>query len=414
MSDGHHILSLDDPVHQIDPLTSTHVEGPLLRRYGPIVPVTLSDGVRAWAAVDDRASRIVLESHPQLSKNPANWDAYRRGEVPAGWPLLSVIVADSMLNSDGLDHLRLRRLVAFAFTPPRVKALTPMVEWIARDLLDDLAATPDGQPIDLKDRLAFALPMRVICELFGITESATQQTLRDQYRTMLSVEVSSLEREDAAIGVKDQMRAVVARRRVAPGDDLTSVLIGIRDQQGDRLSEQELVDTLEILLLAGHETTVQAITNTTLALLTHPDQLDLVRDGTHSWADTVEAGLRWNGPLRNIYMRYALVDTEICDVTVRKGEPIMVSLAAANRDTRARPGADRFDVGGADKGHLAFGAGPHFCIGAPLARLETAVALRELFTRFPDLTLAVPENELVPLVSPVFNGLAALPVVLRP
>jgi hypothetical protein len=405
-------LSLDNPVHSLDPLTPTHVEGPLLTRHGPIVPVSLSDGVRAWVAVDNRASRIVLEAHPHLSKNPVHWGAYQRGEVPSGWPLLSLIVSDSMLNTDGVDHMRLRRLVSFAFTPGRVRALTPRIGQISHDLLDTMAATAAGRAIDLKENYAFPLPMQVICELFGITDPEMQRSLRNHYTTMLGADAVLAERHAAAIGVKETMRQVVVERRVAPRDDLTSALTVILDEQGDRYSEQELVDTLEILLLAGHETTVQAITNTVHALLTHPEQLDRVRSGARSWSDAVEAGLRWNGPLRSLYMRYATRDVGICGVTVREGEPILVALATANRDTDGHPTADRFDVDRANKAHIAFGAGPHFCIGAPLARLEAETALRELFARFPNLALAVPEGGLDPLVSAAINGLTALPVEL--
>lgn len=412
MPGGPSSLSLDNPVHTLDPLTPTHIDGQALARHGSIVPVSLSDGVRAWAAVDNRAARMVMEAHPHLSKNSAHWAAYQRGEVPAGWPMLSLIVSDSMLNTDGVDHTRLRRLVSFAFTPGRVRALAPRVEQISHDLLDTMAATSAGRAIDLKENYAFPLPMRVICELFGITDAETQRTVRDHYTTMLSVEVGPAERQAAAIGVKETLRQAVVERREAPGDDLTSALVGILDEQGDRYSEQELVDTLEILLLAGHETTVQAITNTTRALLTHPEQLERIRSGARGWSDAVEAGLRWDGPLRTVYMRYATQDVDICGVTVREGEPIFVLLATANRDTAGHPTADRFDVDNASKTHIAFGAGPHFCIGAPLARLEAETALRELFTRFPDLALAVPEGDLDPLVSVVANGLTALPVLL--
>jgi cytochrome P450 len=390
-------MSLDRPLYDINPLVPAQTEGALLRAHGPLVPVHLFGGVRAWAATDLTTARTVFETHPHLSKNPAHWGAYTRSEIPEGWPLLSLVVAESMLNTDGIDHQRLRRLVTFAFTPKRVRALAPRITEIARRLLADLAAK--DEPVDLKEGFAFPLPMMVICEFFGITEPARVQRLREHYTTMLSVEVTNQQRQDAAVGMKALLRQVVDEKRADQGADLTSALAAIEDG-GDRLSMQELVDTLEIILLAGHETTVNAITNTVHALLTHPDQLREARSG--QWQAAFEAGLRWDGPLRSVYMRYAIQDTEIAGVTVREGEPILVSLAAANRDDTG------FDLD--ERAALPFGAGPHFCLGAALARLEGEIALRELFTHFPDLTLA--DAEPGSLVSPAINGLTALPVKL--
>ncbi|MFB7507346.1 MULTISPECIES: cytochrome P450 family protein [Streptomyces] len=406
-------LSLDHPVSVLNPLQETHAEAAQWRRYGPLVPVTVMGGVRAWAAVSADAARTVLEAHPDLSKNPAHWGAYRQGEVPADWPLLSLIVADSMLNADGADHLRLRRLVTFAFTPRRVEALAPRVREITRNLLDDLEHHGTDTAIDLKSRFAYPLPLLIICELFGLSDPAQQGLLREHYETMLSVEASDDARRKAALGQREVLGRVVADHRSDPRDDVTGALIEVLDDEGGRLSEKELIDTLEIILLAGHETTVNSLTNTVHALLSHRDQLARLREGTLGWPAAVEAGLHWNAPLRSVYMRYALRDTVLHGVTVRRGEPILVALAAANRERPGEPAPERFDILAGRGRQLAFGAGPHYCLGAALARLENTVALEELFTRFPDLDLAVPESELVPLVSPAINGLGALPVVLN-
>lgn len=397
-------FSLDQPRYDLDPLIPAHVEGEGLTRHGPLVPVNLYGGVRAWAATDLPTARTVFEEHPHLSKNPENWGAYTRGDVPADWPLLSLVIAESMLNTDGIEHHRLRRLVTFAFTPKRVRALAPRITDITRGLLADIATKAVDGPVDLKETFAFPLPMKVICELFGITEPEQVQRLREHYTTMLSVEATGRQRQDAAIGLKELLRQLVDDRRATPGDDLTSDLAAIRDKD-DRLTMTELVDTLEIILLAGHETMVNALTNTVHALLTHPEQLTEVLAGNHSWSSVLEAGLRWDGPLRSVYLRYATQDTVIGGVTVRRGEPIVVTLATANRDHAP------FDVSAPPASHLAFGAGPHFCLGATLARLEGEIALRELFTRFPRLRTAVPETELSTVISPAINGLAALPVI---
>ncbi|MFF4902781.1 cytochrome P450 [Streptomyces sp. NPDC001068] len=406
-------LSLDHPVCDLNPLRETHAEAAHWRRYGPLVPVTVMGGVRAWAAVSADAARTVLEAHPDLAKDPAHWGAYRRGEVPADWPLLSLIVADSMLNADGADHLRLRRLVTFAFTPKRVAALAPRVREITRALLDTLESGGTDTAVDLRSRFAHPLPLLVICELFGLSDLAQQGLLREHYETMLSVEASDDARRKAALGQREVLGRLVADHRNDPRDDVTGALIEALDEEGGRLSEKELIDTLEIILLAGHETTVNSLTSTVHALLSHPEQLALVRRGTIGWPAAVEAGLRWNAPLRSVYMRYAVRDTVLHGVTVRRGEPVLVALAAANRERPDEPAPERFDLLAPHGRQLAFGAGPHFCLGAALARLENAVALEELFARFPDLDLAEPESDLVPLVSPAINGLASLPVVLN-
>ncbi|MBV2354870.1 cytochrome P450 [Streptomyces sp. J2-1] len=409
-------LTLDEPMLPLNPLLPTHAEGQLLRRYGPLVPVSLQDDVRVWATTTHEASRIVLEHHPHLAKNSAHWGALRRGEIPAGWPLLPFVVGESMLFADGADHRRLRRAVVPAFTARRVAALTPRIEQLTRELLDEIAvlaeAAPDGV-VDLKERFAHPLALRIICELFGISDAEQQNSLRDHYAGMLSLAGPDTERQAAAEGLIADLARLVEAKRAVPGDDLTSDLAAVREEGTDRLTEKELLDTLQIVLIAGHETVLNALTNTVHALLTHPDQLALVRDGVHEWSAALEAGLSWDGPQRNLYMRFALQDTEILGIPIREGEPIIVLLAASDRDGGFQSGPTRYDVTRSHKGHLAFGAGPHLCVGAPLARLEGTVALRELFTRYPDLNLAVPAQELEFLVSPAINGVTALPVRLR-
>ncbi|MCX4238683.1 cytochrome P450 [Streptomyces sp. NPDC020707] len=408
-------LSLDQPVSWLDPNRGTHEEAAEWLRYGPVVPVALPDDVRAWAAMSAEAAQAVLDAHPDLSSDPRHWGAYTRGEIPAGWPLLNLIVGESMLNADGTDHRRLRRLVSHAFTPRRIEAFAPRIHEITRALLNGLESEEPGAVTDLKEGFAYPLPLLIICELFGLTDPGQQRRLRSHFGTMLSVEVSGAERQKAALGQREVLAQLVAERRAAPLGDLTSALIEALDDEDGRLTEKELIDTLEIILLAGHETTVNSLTSTVHALLTHPDQLTALLGGELDWPAAVEAGLHWNSPLRNLFMRYALRDTVLHGVTVRRGEPIIVGLAAANREQRGTVPA-RFDI--RDSRHydrqLAFGAGPHYCLGAPLARLESAIGLSQLFARFPAMRLAVPESDLIPVISTAINGVTALPVVLRP
>ncbi|NUP65383.1 MAG: cytochrome P450 [Nonomuraea sp.] len=214
---------------------------------------------------------------------------------------------------------------------------------------------------------------------------------------------------------------LVALKREMPGDDLTSALIAARDDEdGTRLSEQELLDTLVLMVSAGHETTVNLIDNAIHAMLTHPDQLALVRAGRASWEDVIEEALRVEAPVASLPLRYAVEDLAMEEfggpegVVIGKGEAILAAYAAAGR----HPGkygddADRFDITRVDKEHLAFGYGVHFCLGAPLGRLEAQVALPALFERFPDLRLAVPQEELRPVDSFISNGHRSLPAHLR-
>ncbi|MFC9409403.1 cytochrome P450 [[Kitasatospora] papulosa] len=408
-------FSLDQPVSSLDPNRGTYEEAAEWQRYGPVVPVTLPDDVRAWAAVSAEAARSVLNAHPDLTSDPRHWGAYNRGEIPAGWPLLHLIVGESLRNADGVAHRSLRGLLSHAFTPRRIDALAPRIQEITRELLDGLESVEPEEVIDLKETFAYPLPLMIIYELYGLIDSDQQRQLRGHFRTLLSVEVSSAERQAATTGEREVLARLVADRSAAPLGDLTSALLEALDEDGGKLTQKELIDTLEFILSAGHETTVNALTNTVLALLSHPDQLTAALGGELSWSDAVEAGLYWKAPVRTVFMRYALRDTVLHGVTVRRGEPIAVSLAAANREQYATVPAP-FDMHDSRpyQRQLAFGAGPHYCLGAPLARLESSIGLSQLFARFPAMRLAVPESELKPVISTAINGLAALPVVLRP
>jgi cytochrome P450 len=398
-------LSLDNPVYVCDPTSETFVEAAALREFGQVVPVVLFDGVPTWITASAEASRAVMEMNPDISHDSANWAALQRGDVPESWPFLSLITGRSLAHTDGADHMRLRRLVTHAFTNKRIAAVVPRLNTIADELLDTLAGN-DG-PIDLKTTYAYPLPMRMICEFFGITDTAE---LAREYETLFDAGATGDERLRAAADLEDTLSRHIEDKRAHPDDRLTSTLIRIHEEDGDRLTERELIDTLRIILAAGHETTVNAIANTVVGLLTRPDQLALLRDGAQPWSATVDAGLYWNAPLKCVYMRYAVCDTDICGTTVRAGEPIATMIAGAHRNDVA-DGA-RFDITRSYRGHVGFGAGVHFCIGAPLARQEIAIGLERLFARFPNLRLAVEPDQLTHIVSPAINGLVDLPVFL--
>lgn len=283
------------------------------------------------------------------------------------------------------------------------------------DLLDGLAATAPGQAVDVRETFAYQLPMRVIGELFGLPHGQ-----RDRLRRIVdSVFNTSADAEEVLATQReayDTLRDLVAAKRRQPGDDMTSDLIAAHDQDGSRLSEQELIDTLLLVISAGHETTVNLIDQAVAAVLTHPGQHALLHTGHAAWDDVVEETLRWQAPVMHVPLRYAVEDITVGDVTIRAGEAILASYGAAGRDP-AQHGedADRFDVTRPTRGdHVSFGHGAHHCLGAPLARLEAGVALPALFERFPGLALAVPPGALRPLGSFIANGHRTLPVVLRP
>jgi cytochrome P450 len=391
-----------------------HGETARLRERGPVVPVVLPGGVSAWSVTSHELIRRLL-THPAVSKDAyQHWPAWINGEIPRDWPLALWVSVRSMITAYGDDHTRLRKLVSKAFTARRTAALKPRVEQITTELLDRLAATSPGQPVDLRAEFASPLPTQVICELFGIPEQSRTELRRVidlTFSTALTVE----EAQENGERLYRMLDELVAAKRARPGNDLTSGLITARDDgDGTGLSQQELVDTLLLLISAGHETTINLICHAVRLLLTHPEELRRVRSGQVSWADVIEETLRVEAPGANVPLRYAVEDIELGGVTIRPGDAILVSLAGAGRDPEQHgPDADRFDPARPTRrDHLSFGHGVHHCLGAPLARLEVSVALPALFSRFPELALAAPVEELGTLDSFISNGHRHLPVTL--
>lgn len=318
-----------------------------------------------------------------------------------------------MLATYGAEHARLRKLVAPAFTAHRTNAMRPAITRITEELLDALAATPQGEPVDLCTVFNQPLPVRVICELYGVPERLRAEM---QYMAGAPFRTAASPQEIAAdfTRLQEILTELVEEKRKAPGDDLTSALIAARED-GDRLSELELLHTLVLVLIAGHETTVHLLGNAIHALLTHPEQLELLRSGQADWAGLVEETLRHSPSVANLPLRFAIEPITLPDgTTLPSGEPILLALLAANTDpAHFGPDAERFDLTreNADQ-HLAFGHGVHRCLGAPLARLEARIALPALFARFPGLALA--EEGPQPYVSFISRGFATLPVHLNP
>ncbi|MFD7907770.1 cytochrome P450 [Kitasatospora sp. NPDC059747] len=390
-----------------------HAEAERLRAQGPVAQVTLPGDVRAWSVVGYDTVRQVLNDERFAKNAHEHWPAFVNGEISDDFPLIGWVLMDNMTTSDGAAHARLRNLTAKAFTMRRTEAMRPRVERIVRELLDDLATAAPGEVVDLKDRYAYPLPTKVICELFGVPEHMRRDVMRGGE---VNTE-TTINHEEAVANVEswhNAMYELIEMKREEPDDDLLSMLIEARDN-GSRLNQSELAGTLHLMLGAGSETTTNLLSKAVVALLTHPEQFALVRDGKVPWRDVIEETLRVESPIAQLPFRFTTEEVELAGVRIPKGDPVLIGFAASGRD-RGRHGedADRFDITRPDKEHLSFGYGVHHCLGAPLARMEAAIGLPALFERFPDLALAVPAEEVQPQGTFLLNGTATLPIRLTP
>ncbi|MFC4941993.1 cytochrome P450 family protein [Pseudonocardia sp. GCM10023141] len=312
-----------------------------------------------------------------------------------------------MILMDPPGHTRLRKLVSRSFTLRRMEALRPRVREIAARLLADLPATGT---VDIMAEYAFLLPVFVICELLGVPPED-----RDDFASWSNVMIDESTQDQsmaAAAKLAEYLSALIAKKRENPDDALISALIEEVDD-GDRFSEQELVGMAMILLIAGHETTVNLVGNGLLALLTHPEQLALLRAKPDLMSSAVEEFLRWDSPVHTAPIRFTAEDVEYAGVTIPAGAVVSLSLAAANRDTRFDDAAE-LKVDRDASGHVAFGHGLHHCLGAQLARIEGQEAIGLLLEQRPELALGVDPMELLYRRSTIIRGLKELPVDLGP
>lgn len=387
-----------------------HAEADELRAQGSAVQVALPGGVLVWS-VNSHAVIKQLLTNPNVTKSARNhWPAFINGEIRPDWELISWVAMDNVSTTFGRDHHRLRRLIGKAFTARKTEEIRPHVVGLTTMLLDALAAVPAGEVVDLKASFAYPLPGMMVADLIGMSEEARVATAK-VLDVMLDTTISPEQAQEVLLGWRTAIADLVALKRAEPGADITSDLIAARDEDGSRLSEQELADTIFAILGAGSETTINFFDKAITSLLSNPEQLDLVKTGKASWDDVIDEVLRLESPIANLPLRYAVEDIDLGDVVIPKGDPILVNYAAIGRDPAVH-GDSRceFDLKREDKEHLSFGYGPHYCLGAGIARMVATVGLSTLFERFPDLTLAVPVEELQPLPTFIMNGHRGLPV----
>jgi cytochrome P450 len=384
-------------------LTDPHTAYAALHRTAAVHQAVAPDGVPVWLVTGFRHVRAATKD-PMLSVNKCHGRTV--GNQGASMP---PELDAHLLNTDPPAHTRLRRLVGTAFTPRRMECLRDSIERVTGELLDRMA--PHSHANIVSD-LAMPLSMAVICDLLGVPENN-----RPDFRQWTDTLQSSA--PDAAVRSREAMREMhrflvklIDRKRRAPSDDLLSALIAVRDE-GDRLSEDELVAMAFLLLFGGYHNAASLIATTVLALLTHPEHLAAVRTGGLSMDAVTEEALRWNSPAMLAVRRFAKQDVRIGTTTIPAGERIWLSWASANRDPDQFAMPATFDPTRADSnGHLAFGHGAHYCPGAALARLENSIAVSSLMHRFPELSLMGTADALQWTDSLRSRGLRELPVSL--
>jgi cytochrome P450 len=362
-----------------------------MREKCPVHQVRLADGHEAWLVVGHGAARQALKDG-RISKDMVAALNADPDVVDAGLP--GSDFARHMLAVDPPDHTRLRRLVSRAFAPTRVAALESPIKRIAEELLDDLEAGGPERVVDLIAGYAHPLPFRVICELLGVPEE-DRGVLQQSFQTLLqpwsgSPPPEAVEASDAIVA---SLKRLVANRRERTRDDLVGVLVSASDDD-DRLSEQELLSTLFQLIVAGHDTTTSLIGNGVVDLLEHPAQLRLLRENPDRMPAAVEELIRYSAPVPHATFRVTTEPVDIEGVRIPAGKQVLVCLGSANRDPGAYDAPAVLDIGREYRPHLGFGHGIHFCLGAPLARLEARLAFSALLGRFPELSLAVKRSDL--------------------
>jgi cytochrome P450 len=397
-------VDLFDPAFKADPYP-TYSE---LRSSAPVHRITLPDGRGVWLVTRHEDVLAVFKDERFVK----NWRKVLTPEQLAQIPPIPEVMeplSANMLDTDPPDHRRLRALVSKAFTPRLIEHMRPRVQEIADTLLD---AVQDRGEMDLIDDYAFPLPITVIAELLGVP-AEDRNSFREWSDAAVSGDTSREHLEKVLIpnmqAFIDYLRQMFEEKRRNPAEDLVSALVRA-EEAGDQLSEDELLGMVFLLLVAGHETTVNLIGNGVLALLQHPDQLEKLRADPSLIRDAVEELLRFDGPVETSTERFAREDVRIGETVIPRGEMVLVVIAAADRDPDRFPDPDALDITRSDNKHLAFGKGIHHCLGAPLARMEGQIAISTLLRRMPELRLKGSPESLSWRPGMVLRGLQGLPV----
>jgi cytochrome P450 PksS len=378
-----------------------------LRDEAPVYRVTLRRGMDVWLVTRYDDVALVLRDErfaKDMAKVLTPADAARLPRPPGLFKPLT----HHMLNADPPDHTRLRALVQRAFTPGLVEGMRARVQAIAGRLLDGIAGRAE---VDLIRDYALPIPTTVIAEMLGVPV-ADRHRFHRWSRTILLSSSSAWgfwKAMPSAWAFLRYIRRLIAARRADPRDDLVSALVRA-EEAGDRLTTDELVSMVFLLLVAGHETTVNLIGNGMLALLEHPAELARLRADEKLIRPAVEEMLRFSSPVETSTRRFAREDVPLAGTTIPRGALVLAVIASANRDGRQFPDPDRLDVAREPNKHLAFGLGAHYCLGAPLARLEGQIAVQSLLCRAPALRLPVAPDRLRWRGGLVVRGLEALPV----
>jgi cytochrome P450 len=398
-----------------------------MREKGPVASVTLPTGEPIWFVTryaeavaflkdderfaNDPSSALTEEEYAQLFQQATEHLSVEQQQMAAQ---TDEILRRNLLAVDPPDHSRLRRLVAIPFTPKYIEGLRPRVQAIADALLDAVEARTDEtgrREMELISDFAYPLPLTVISEMLGIPLAD-----RDAFRewSQAAVSFTPADRANPAVTAKliefiAYLRRLVADKRSHPGDDLLSGLV-LAEAEGDKLSENELLSMIFLLIVAGHETTVNLIGNGMLALFEHPEQRARLQEDPNLLKAAIEEMLRYYGPVEMSLTRWVRQDTEFGGQRLRRGEQILALLASANHDGEQFPNPDVFDISREPNRHAAFGTGIHSCLGATLARLEGQIAFATLLSRMPDLALAIPRAEVRWRDATFLRGLTQLPV----
>lgn len=406
-------IDLFDPTHNADPYP-TYAK---LRLEVPVYQTKSQDGRTLWVVTRYQDVQTVLKDARFVKDIRSASTPEQNAALNARLQALAFrVLSQNMLSADPPSHTRLRGLISKAFTPRRTEQLRPRIEQLTDELLDAMEGKTE---LDLINDFAFPLPIRVISEMLGIPEAD-----RDNFRLWSNMLIDGsgpdspeTNRQKSASNFLQYLTQLVAERRVRPSNnssssddkDLITALIEA-EEQGDKLDEEQLIAMIWLLIIAGHETTVNLIGNGMLALFQHPDQLEMLKNNPELIKPAIEELLRYNGPVETSTSRFAGEDLVLDGQPISKGDAVLAVIAGADRDPEQFADPNNLDITRANNPHVAFGYGIHYCIGAPLARLEGQIAFRKLLERKPTIHLAVPVQELRWRPNLILRGLQTLPV----